>query len=126
MENKQTQNGEVKVRNTTRLQLKSLDLFAKRLGYLRGKDNQYRQPTDFSSWVKSKPCISFNTMVKWHNGNFGHISYLSPLKHKIQEKTGIPLNLLEQAFNSRKVLKVKIQRKKDTTLVVQDHLVKKI
>lgn len=126
MENKQTQNGIVKVRNTTRLQLQSLDLFAGRLGYGRGVDNQFYNVYDCGYLSKSKPCVSFNTMVKWHNGNFGYTSYLSPLKNKIQENTGIPLNLFEQAFNSRKVLKVKIQRKKDTTLVVQDHLVKKI
>lgn len=143
MENKQTENGIVKVLNTTKLQLKSLDDFAKVLGYERGKDNQFDRlgtwvlatsctPDDFELKYKlgqQKPCISFNTMVRWHNGNFGRFKFNLDTRgywSKVQELTDIPVELMKKAFNKRHVYTVKIQRKKDTTLVVQDHLVKVI
>lgn len=127
---KQTQNGEVKVRNTTKLQLNSLDAFAMELGYKRGNNNQYVKLVTFWNerfrqlW-KQKPCIDFNTMVEWHNGAFKPMSLFLKMEETIQH-TGLPLGLYKIALDARKVKQVKIQRKKDTTLVVQDHLVELI
>lgn len=127
---KQTQNGAVKVRNTTKLQLNSLDSFAGELGYKRGNNNQYVISFTYGNdrfrqlW-EQKPCIDFNTMVEWHNGAFKPMSLFLIIEETIQH-TGLPLGLYEKALNARKVQRVKIQRKKDTTLVVQDHLVELI
>lgn len=135
---KQTQNGEVKVRSTTRLQLKSLDAFAKELGYKRELDNQYKPlPFDpnpylaplrvkFLNIYKQKPCIDFNTMVRWHNGDFKKEFMFKTLEEILLYHEGLPLGLYNKALSARKVQRVKIQRKKDTTLVVQDHLVEVI
>jgi len=129
---KQTQNGEVKVRNTTKLQLNSLDAFAKGLGYLRNNSNQYK-PSPFLTegslkypcLYKQKRCVSFNTMAKWHNGIFKRNGLFKSTIESLYEE-GFPLSLYKKALDARKVKQVKIQRKKDTTLVVQDHLVEVI
>jgi len=133
MPKKQTQSGVVNVRNTTRLQLESLVKFAFKLGYVRGTDNQFRPYSLFKGLdklehkykFKQKPRIDFNTMVKWHNGIFKSNGLFKAMEETLL-KEDLSLILYKEAIDARKVKQVKIQRKKDTTLVVQDYLVELI
>lgn len=128
MVKKTVKNGELELHDTTKIQLRSLDDFACQLGYQRGVDNQYYSTFSGSTGVCSENYrISFNTMVYLHNTDH----YRDPVD---KNYTGVPVKLLnnliftkkhyEEALRWRSVAKVKIQRKKNTTLVVQDHQVK--
>lgn len=133
MPKKQTHSGLVNVHNTTRLQLESLVKFAFKLGYVRGTDNQFRPFRPYSLFkgitkldrkfgFKQRPRIDFNTMVKWHNGIFKRNGLFKSMEETLRQE-GLPLDLYNEALAARKVKQIKIQRKKDTTLVIQDHLV---
>lgn len=128
MVKKTVKNGELELHDTTKIQLRSLDDFACQLGYQRGVDNQYYSTfTDSLGACSENYRIGFNTMVYLHNINH----YRDP---EDKNYTGVPVKFLtnfiftkkhyEEALKWRSVAKVKIQRKRNTTLVVHDHQVK--
>lgn len=127
MVKKTVQNGVIELNNTTKVQLRSLDDFAWVLGYHRGAGNQYHLFLYQSLRKRSQPyLIGFNTMVQLHNGTYykGKRRTYFGIPVPDLDNLGITKVLLKEAFDWKVVETVKLQRKKDSTLVVQDHQVK--
>lgn len=109
-----------KLLNTTRIQLASLDRFAAELGYdYNGKC--------FENEVGNK--VSFERMVMVHNGKVCNLREFMYYKKGDPVKMGneyVPLEVIEEARTNRIVEQVKLQQKKNGTIVTQSHIIETV
>lgn len=114
----------VELKDTTRLQKNSLDLFALAIEYQPFHGNYYKHGYIFEP--TSKNIISLNTMQNWHNGNFSEYGIYSWHGESIidaaAEKIGVKPAQLELAVKNKVLHTTHLQwSKKRKELVCTDH-----
>lgn len=114
------------VKNTEKLQLASLDLFAEKLGYHR---NDYHQNYQYHGPFKAvASVVKLETMQRWHNNNFcrtyGNPFYMGCRPSYYPETKYFKLCDMAEAVQSKLVTKTKLQySKKSKKIIVVDHVI---
>ena len=121
---KKFKNGEEILRDTTNLQLASLDLFAQELGYVRDPvmNNYYCEHKNYCD----KTIVSLMKMQEWHNNNFGKPFRIFEANSLQSNADRLKLNIddMKSAIAAKLVVETRFQRKKNGVLLTQDHQIK--
>jgi hypothetical protein len=128
--------GSIECKNTYRLQLTSLHMFASALGYIYDEVNEYdggvfykdlQLKEDGKSFYKTdKMFVSSKTMIKWHNTcfmpSYSHgLDKELPLQSKLLK---LDLDKMKQAIETKLVKQVYFNVTKHKQLQVTRHLIK--
>ena len=114
----------VELKDTTRLQKNSLDLFARGVGYHPFHGHYYKYAYIYEP--TSMNVVSLSTMQNWHNGNFSEYGLYSWHGERVidvaAEKIGVNPTQLELAVSNKVLHTTHLQwSKKRKELVCTDH-----